>query len=322
MSESQAVRVRVKSMTWLAINVLGVTLETLDGQALPAFTAGSHIDLRLSPKLSRSYSIVGHGGMTSRYEIAVAKDAKSRGGSKHVHEVLRVGDEVQISEPRNLFALSDAKGPSVLIAGGIGITPIWAMVQHLEAVGRPWLLCYAARSRAHAAYINEIESLAARSSIGQLITHFDDAHAGAPLNLAALLATVSRDAQLYCCGPQPMLSAFESAAAPWPAAQVHLERFTVVQPAADAGEFKLVLQRSGIELMVPAARSILDVMLGAGINAQYGCMQGACGMCEVPVLDGVPEHLDHLLSDDVKQANRSMLICCSRSRTPTLTLDA
>lgn len=321
MSESRAIRVRVKSMSWLAINVLGVTIETLDRQPLPHAAAGSHIDVKLDAKLSRSYSVVGHGGSTARYEIAIAKDAKSRGGSRYIHEKLRVGDELQISEPRNLFALSESAGVSVLIAGGIGITPIWAMAQELESKGRPWQLVFAARSQAHAAYLDDIAALAASSSVGRLVTHFDDQHAGAPLDMAALLAGAPRDAQLYCCGPQAMLAAFERETAAWPAAQVHLERFTSAQPA-NPGEFKLVLSRSGLELTIPPGRSILDVLLENGINAQYGCMQGACGLCETPVLAGEPEHLDTLLSAEVKQANRTMLICCSRSKTPTLTLDA
>lgn len=321
MSESRAIRVRVKSMSWLALNVVGVVLETLDRQPLPPAPAGSHIDVKLDAKLSRSYSVVGHAGSPARYEIAIAKDAQSRGGSRHIHEKLRVGDELQISEPRNLFALSDAQSPSVLVAGGIGITPVWAMVQALESQGRPWRLYYAARSQTHAAYLDDIAGLASRSSVGQLVTHFDDQHGGAPLDMAALVAAAPQEAHLYCCGPQAMLAAFERETAARPAAQVHLERFNAAQ-TENSGAFKLLLNRSGLELTVPHGRSILDILLENGINAQYGCMQGACGLCETPVLAGEPEHLDTLLSPEVKQANRTMLICCSRSKTPTLTLDA
>lgn len=308
-------------MTWQTPAVLSVVLESMDRRPLPAAPPGAHLDLRLSPGLSRSYSIVGHQAGTHRYEIAVAKDARSRGGSRFIHEKLRVGDELAASQPRNLFALDETAPTSVLLAGGIGITPILAMARRLEALQRPWVLLYAARARAHAAYLEDIEALARGSGVGRLLTHFDDEHGGRPANLATVLALAGADAHLYCCGPQPMLAAFEAAAASWPASQVHLERFSGAGgDAADAG-FTVVLERSGLSLEVPSDRSILDVVLEAGINAPYGCMQGSCGLCETAILKGTPEHRDHLLSESTKAENRSMLICCSRSETPELVLD-
>lgn len=142
--------------------------------------------------------------------------------------------------------------------------------------------------------------------------------------MAAAVAAAPSGAHLYCCGPQPMLAAYEAATAGRPADQVHLERFAPVAPSAGDGPqaFDIVLARSGLRLTVPADRSILDVLLERGVDAQYGCMQGACGLCETAVLAGTPEHRDTLLSPEVKAANRCMLICCSRSSTPSLTLDA
>jgi len=321
MSENPSLRLRVRTINWQAPTVLSVVLESTDRSALPPAAPGAHLDLRLAPGLSRSYSIVGNQGVPHRYEIAVAKDAKSRGGSRFVHEKLRVGDELDTSWPRNLFPLDENAPLSVLLAGGIGITPIWSMVQRLEALQRPWILLYAARARAQAAYLDEIECLARATSVGRLLTHFDDEHGGRPAELASVLAQGSPGAHLYCCGPQPMLAAFETASAHWPAAQVHLERFSVAPGEASSDHFKVVLQRSRKTLDVPPDRSILDVVLDAGINAQYGCMQGSCGLCQTPVLSGTPEHRDHLLPDSVKAANQAMLICCSRSRTAELVLD-
>ncbi len=322
MTAPDSFRVRVRSITRLANQVHGVVLETLDEQPLPAADAGCHVDLQLGERLARSYSVVGHAGAATRYEIAVARDAQSRGGSRYVHDTLRVGDEIRISAPRNHFPLVESAAASVLIAGGIGITPIWSMVQRLEALGRPWLLFYAARSRRHAAYLAEIEALAARSTHGTLLPHFDDEQSGARPDLARVVDAAPADAHFYCCGPQPMLAAFEQATAARPPAQVHLERFAPVQQGLAADEFKVVLARSGQEFVVPPDRSILDVLLEHGIDAQYGCMQGACGLCEMTVLDGTPDHRDTLLSAETRAEGRSMLICCSRSLTPTLTLDA
>lgn len=314
-------RLRVKAMTWQTPQVNSVVLESLDGRPLPPARPGAHVDLRLGAGLSRSYSVVGNAGAPCRYEIAVAKDARSRGGSRYVHEQLRVGDEIEVGGPRNLFELTPGAAASVLIAGGIGITPIWAMVQELERLGRRWTLHYAARSRAHAAYLADIEALAQRSVVGRLVTHFDDEAGGTPLDVAAALAAAPADAHLYCCGPAPMLAAYERAAAGRPSGQVHLERFAPAASPPGAETFEIVLARTGGTLAVPPGKSILDVLLDHGIDAPYGCMQGVCGMCEVPVLDGTPDHRDQILPEATRASNASVIVCCSRSRTPTLTLD-
>lgn len=320
MTEHPLLPLRVKSMTWLTPAILGLVLESLDGQALPPAEPGAHLDLKLPGGLSRSYSIVGHSGSARRYEIAVAKDRHSRGGSQFIHERLRVGDTLQGSRPRNLFALHEGPAPAVLLAGGIGITPLWSMVQVLEARQQAWTLHYASRAREHAAYLEEIETLAAQSRQGHLFTHFDDAQ-GRPMDLAQIFHGLDPATHVYCCGPRPMLDAFEKLASQHPQDHVHLERFSAAADTAPRDTFKVVLQQSGRTLTVPAASSILEVLLDNGIDAPYGCMQGTCGLCETPVLAGTPDHRDRLLSADTKASGRSLLICCSRSHTPELTLD-
>lgn len=312
---------RVRAVTRLTPLVHSLVLESLDRSALPPVRPGDHIDLRLAPGLSRSYSLVGQAGRPSCYEVAVALDAHSRGGSRHVHEKLRVGDEIEITGPRNLFELKTDVAHSVLIAGGIGVTPIWSMVQELERLGQAWTLVLAARSRGHAAYLEDIEALASRSKTGRLITHFDDEAGGVPLDIAAVLADAPKDAHLYCCGPSPMLDAYERAASGWPAGHVHLERFAGAEPeqAAAAEAFELVLARTGRTVTIPADKTILDVLLDEGVDAPYGCMQGVCGMCEVPVLEGTPDHRDMILGEDDQK--KKMIICCSRSKTASLTID-
>jgi tetrachlorobenzoquinone reductase len=320
---SAIARLRVRSITRQTPTVLSIVLESLDHEPLPAIHPGDHIDLRMSPTLVRSYSLVGNAGSASRYEIAVALDPQSRGGSRHVHEKMRVGDEVDIAGPRKLFELRQEASHSFLIAGGIGITPIWSMVQALESLARPWTLCYAARSRSHAAYLEDIEALGARSQVGRLILHFDDQKGGMPLDIPAVLALAPVDAHLYCCGPAPMLAAYERATANRPADHVHLERFASGQARqpSETQSFELVLVRAGKTLQIPADRSILDVMLDNGIDAPYGCMQGVCGMCEVSVLEGIPDHRDSILTEDARQSNARIIVCCSRSMTRSLTID-
>jgi ferredoxin-NADP reductase len=311
---------RVKSITWETKNIHSIVLESLDEQALPAFSAGAHIDLTLKPNLSRSYSLIGDGGNSSCYVIAVAKDENSRGGSRYVHESLRVGDPVQVSQPRNNFPLIDTTSLSVLIAGGIGITPLWSMVQRLEALGRRWILHYFARARTNAAFLKDIEKLAQQSKTGKLIVHFDGGTNGKENNLSTFESIFVPEAHLYCCGPRSMLAAFEQATKLLPADHVHLEYFGTPENKTNVG-FKVILAKSACEFEIPAHKSILDVLLDNDINVQYGCMQGSCGMCELGVLAGEPEHHDNILSADARASNSTMLICCSRSNSLSLTLD-
>lgn len=321
MSDSCLIDVRVKSMTWQAQTVVSLVLETLDGCDLPGADAGAHIDVKLDGRLSRSYSIVRCDGAPRRYEIAVAKDAASRGGSRHIHETVRVGQVLQISAPRNLFPIEPDAQLSVLIAGGIGITPIWSMVRQFEALGRAWILHYAARDRRHAAYLEEIERFAASSGHGRFHTYFDNEPDSRRMDVAQVIRETPAQAHVYCCGPKSMLDAFEQAAAVLPANQVHLERFAPARPEEGNREFTVTLARSGQSFRIPEDRSILDVLLENGVDVPFGCMQGACGMCEVRVLDGTPHHLDLLLSAEERAQRQCMLICRSRSATEVLTLD-
>lgn len=192
----------------------------------------------------------------------------------------------------------------------------------ISVVGRtPWELHFAARSRRDAAYLGRIESLAQRSCCGQLVTHFDDENQGVPPDLGAIVTAAPPGTHFYCCGPQGMLKAYEKATASVPPDLVHLERFAAEAPTGAAATFQVQLARSGMQLTIPPDRTILDVLLEHGINAPYGCMQGSCGMCETAVIDGTPAHGDMLLSDEEKAKNDKLLICCSRSLSPVLTLD-
>jgi vanillate O-demethylase ferredoxin subunit len=273
--------------------------------------------------LVRSYSLHNAPGEQHRYCVAVNRDAASRGGSRWVHEQLRAGQVLEVSQPLNHFGLHDGPAPAVLIAGGIGITPLLAMARRCVAERRQWQLVHAVRSRAHAAFAGTLAELA-QAGRAAVRWHFDD-EAGGVLDVAAIVAAAPRDAHLYCCGPAPMLKAFEAACAGRPREQVHVEYFGApadTSPAAQrVGGFVVNLRKTGRSVPVAAGQSILQALLAAGLTPLYSCGEGICGTCEVKVLGGVPEHRDFVLSAQEQEANDRMMICCSGARTPALDVD-
>lgn len=308
-------------MRALADGALGVELQSTSSALLPTFSAGAHIELQLAAGLRRCYSLLNAQEERHRYVVGVHRVPQSRGGSLFIHDELRVGHLLLASPPRNSFPLVEDAPVTVLIAGGIGVTPIWCMVQRLEALGRPWRLYYAARTRAEAPLLDRLEKLAAASACGQLVLNFDREQGGTQWRIEELVAQQDRSAHLYCCGPAPMLAAFEAATCDWPAAQVHMERFSASAPADRAGAFKVKLTRSGRMIEVTEGQSILDAVLAAGVDAPYSCMEGVCGTCETRVLAGMPEHRCAVLSAAERAEGRSMMICCSRSHGGDLELD-
>jgi tetrachlorobenzoquinone reductase len=319
MAES-TIEVRVKRISYEADNINSYELTSPTGGDLVPFTAGGHIDLHLSNGMIRCYSLVNDQRERHRYVIAVNKDPAGRGGSRFVHDNLRVGDIVRVSRPRNNFALCEEVEHSVLIAGGIGITPLLSMARRLESLGRSCELFYVARTRPAAAFLGELVAL---GSNGHLRLHidFDDERSGRLFDLPALVKNAPAQAHLYCCGPQPMLEAFEAATADRPAGHVHVEYFQGRQaPATEVG-FEVRLARSNRTIAVEAGRTILDALLDAGIAANHACTEGVCGTCETRVLDGIPDHRDQFLNKEEQAANKTIMICCSGARSRTLVLD-
>jgi vanillate O-demethylase ferredoxin subunit len=310
---------RIHAVTWEAEDVHTVELRPPQGGELPPFTAGAHIDLHLANGLGRSYSLVNSEGERHRYVIAVQKDRASRGGSRFVHDRLHVGDIVPVSPPRNNFALVEDAKDILLIAGGIGVTPLWCMIQRLEQLQRPWSLVYCVRTHAVAAFLEPLEALARRGA--RVRFNFDGEPGGQMLDIAALVAATPLDTHLYCCGPLPMLDAFELATAERPREMVHVEYFTPKAAPALEGGFTVHLQRSNLTLRVPPGRTILETVLEAGVAAACSCLEGVCGTCETAVIEGVPEHRDSYLTEDEHAANRTMMICCSGSKGDRLVLD-
>ncbi len=312
--------VRVKSVTWEAPGILAYEFRSPEDGPLPPFTAGAHIDLHLSSGIVRSYSLLNAQTERHRYVIAVQKDRASRGGSLWVHDKLGPGDLIKISPPRNNFALAEDAPQSILIAGGIGITPILGMVRQLNAMRRPWRLHYCTRTRAGTPFIEELEALAANDP-GEVRFNFDEEPGGAMLDLGAVVADAPANAHLYCCGPLPMLAAFEAATANLPREQVHVEYFTAKEAPATDGGFTVVLVKSKLEVKVRAGQSILNAIFQAGIDHPSSCLEGICGACETAVVEGIPDHRDLVLTESEQKANRTMMICCSGCKGDRLVLD-
>lgn len=281
-------------------------------------TPGAHIDLELPDGLVRQYSLLTHlAEQPHRLVIAVKRDDLGRGGSRQLCDAVAPGARLAIGAPRNHFVLHADDAPTVLFAGGIGITPIWSMVQALRQRATPWTLHYAARSRADALLL---ERLAGDPDVH---LHFDDACSGQPLDIAHFVRQAPPNAHLYCCGPAPMLDAFEAACAARAPSQVHLERFSAVVPAAPAASTACVLRlaRAGLELQLEAGQSILETLRKAGLEVASSCEQGICGACETTVLEGEIDHRDSILSPAERSAGNVMMVCCSRGKGERLVLD-
>ena len=312
---------RVHAIAQEALRVKSFDLRPLSDAPLPSFTAGAHIDLLLPGGLSRSYSLVNSPKERDRYVVAVSRDERSRGGSEFMHQRLHVGDILEIHPPRNLFELEEGAEHSVLIAGGIGITPIYSMVRRLNELGRSWHLLYCARSPEQAALLPALTRLADGES-RRLDLRFNEEPDYVQPDLAQLVAQAPPGAHFYCCGPASLMQDFEKATSAIPGQRVHTESFTPVSTSGgELGGFTLVLAHSGVELQVPPGQTILKAVREAGIDTPSLCEEGTCGSCEVPVLDGIPLHRDHVLSPEDKEAGTAILICCSGSKSERLTLD-
>jgi len=316
----QTLEAFVHTLRYEAQDTISVELRPVTAAEFPAFEPGSHIDLHLPNGMQRSYSLCNSADERHRYVVAVLKDRASRGGSRCVHEQLRIGMRLAISPPRNNFPLQETADHSVLIAGGIGITPLLCMARRLRNLGRSFELMYFARSRASAAFLEELAALEV-----PLHTHFDDVQGGPP-DLKALLAArpPSAGLHLYACGPAPMLDAFERTAAELGHRNAHVERFAAVEhkPAENArSTFAVELARSGRRITVQPGQSILDALLAAGVEVDHSCCEGVCGTCETRVIAGELDHRDSILSANERASNKVMMVCVSGCKSESLTLD-
>lgn len=304
-----------------AEGIYSFELAPAEGSMLPAFSAGSHIDVHLPNSLLRQYSLCNHPEERHRYLLGVLLDPASRGGSQAMHEQVHEGSRLRISEPRNLFPLAHVAGYSVLFAGGIGITPILCMAERLARIGAPFELHYCGRSAGGMAFVEYIR----RSAFADCVhVHVDDGEDDQRLDSARVLSAPTSDRHLYVCGPNGFMEHVLSTARTqgWAEAQLHREYFAgAAVPASEAGGFEVQLASSGRCLQVPAHRSVAQVLLEAGIDIPLSCEQGICGTCITRVLEGEPEHRDMFLTDAERARNDQFTPCCSRARSARLVLD-
>jgi ferredoxin-NADP reductase len=314
----------VRQATWEADGVMSLCLVDPDGRELAPWEPGAHLDLLLTSGLVRQYSLCGDPANRYSYTIAVLREPYGRGGSKEVHDTALVGKLVTVRGPRNHFELVPAKR-YLFLAGGIGITPIRAMVEDVARRGDDWRLVYGGRSRGSMAFLSDL------ARFGEERVQVVPQDEKGMLDLDAALSEAEPDTVVYCCGPEGLIRAVEARCAMVPSRDLHVERFgatgavkrTSAPVAEEAGEqsFEVELRRTRATMTVPPDRTILEVVREAVPEAMSSCEEGFCGTCETTVLEGVPEHHDTILSPAEREKGKTMMICVGRSKTPRLVLD-
>jgi ferredoxin-NADP reductase len=317
-------RLRIRSITWLADDINGYELVDPNGHDLPRFSAGAHIGVRVGPADSagiwRDYSLWNDPAERRRYCIAVLREKEGQ-GSQHLHERARAGDTVEVSLPRNHFPLAEGSERHLLLAGGIGITPLMAMLAELRRRRADFVLHYCARAPEKTAFRDELDLLAA---MGRVVFHYDGGDPAKGLDIAALLREPQPGTHLYYCGPAGMMEAAAAAAAHWPAGTVHCEYFKgpgAAPPArfADDRAFTVRLARTGREYEVRPGETILDVLRHHGVDTRSSCELGYCAACMTRYIAGEPDHRDPILGETARKTH--LLICCSRATSDVLELD-
>ncbi|MFK8018784.1 MAG: 2Fe-2S iron-sulfur cluster-binding protein [Pseudomonadales bacterium] len=311
----------VASRTEETKDIASLELVSASGKDLPSFTAGSHIDVQVPGGPVRQYSLCNDPRECSRYVLGVLRDPSSRGGSAGIHDRVREGGLLEISEPRNHFSLDESAQHSMLLAGGIGITPLLSMAQRLSALGHSFEMHYCTRSEANTAFMAQI---AESPFAARVQHHFDDGAQEQLLNIPELFAVPKEGVHVYVCGPGGFMDAVLDTArgAGWQDAQLHSEFFSAEIGVEDGdSDFQLVLAKSGKTVTVGANETVVHALAAAGIEVPVSCEQGVCGTCLTKVLDGEPDHRDMYLTPGEQLANDQFLPCCSRSKTPTLIVE-
>lgn len=315
MSGFTDLRLTVGRRRAVALDVVELELRAVDGGNLPEWQPGAHIDVAAGAGIVRQYSLCGDPGDRTSYRIAVLRRPRGRGGSVWLHERLHEGDQLTVSRPRNHFPLEP--GPRYLfLAGGIGITPLLPMIRRVSGEGADWSLHYGGRTRASMAYAEELRAVGA--SRVRLVP-FDESGL---IDLDSVFGDVAPETSLYCCGPEPLIAAAEQECARR-GMRLRTERFSPKEPDSSKVDspFTVRIASTGMELTVPAGRSIVDTLTRAGVDVLTSCEEGTCGTCETAVLDGRPDHRDSVLTEEEQSAGDRILPCVSRSLTRQLVLD-
>lgn len=315
------INVKVEKVTQEAEGIRSFVLAKKGIFNFPPYTPGAHIDVHCGEGIIRQYSLCGDPADRRHLMIAVRQVDPSRGGSDLMHKVVTKGDRLEIGAPRNNFPLDEAAAHSVLLAAGIGITPIIAMADRLHALGRSFALHYFSRATEHTAFRNRLSE---GGYADKVIFHEGLDIRATGQTLDDILAAPAADGRVYMCGPGPFMDRAETAAqAHWPVDTINLERFAA-KPAlsgAPTKPFTVELAQRGITLEVGANETILDVLEAHEIDAAFSCEQGVCGTCVTDVLAGTPEHRDSFLSPKQRRSGKMMCLCVSRASNAKLILD-
>jgi ferredoxin-NADP reductase len=322
-SDADTLGLLVRQVRYEGRGINSYELVDPDGASLPAFTAGAHIDIHLKGGVIRQYSLSNASRERHRYVIAVLRDDSGRGGSKALHDQLRAGDVVRVSHPRNNFRLVNDARRVVLIAGGIGVTPLKAMAHELEDAGVDYEMHYCARDARCAAFADEFEPMIAS---GRLQFHFDGGDPAAGLDIRGLLTEPHEGEHVYYCGPGGFMKACADAAQHWPMGTVHFEHFKAPERSRDEmaandslDTFTVRIASTGQEIEVSKDVSIADALILAGVPMETSCCAGLCGTCKVRYLEGEVEHNDCILSDEEKVDH--LTACVSRATSKVIVLD-
>jgi len=309
---SSRLTVRVSRIAPIGLDTRLFELAALGAEPLPAVAPGAHIDVHLAEGVVRQYSVLTPLSAPTSYVIAVQRESAGRGGSRRLHDECRVGSTIQIGGPRNNFALNEAAPDTLLLAGGIGITPILGMLERLRELDRKVHLHYFSRSPERALFRDRLEQRA------DCTIHYPAAERP---TLRSVVQGADAECELYCCGPASMLQEFAAATKSRPPHRLHLERFSLLPIEEPSGEFTVVLVKSRTEVRVRDGETILGVLRAACIDVAYSCEEGVCGACEVRYLAGVPLHRDAVRTAAEHERLSTVMICCARSRSKRLTLD-
>lgn len=306
----------VQRITQEASTIRSFELVPVDHRHLVSFLVGSHLSVHVPNYGIRQYSLLRPAADLRSFRIAVLHERAGRGGSRYLHEVVDVGDRLHCEAPRITFPLNLDADEYDLIAGGIGITAILPMAEALRDAGKRFRLTYLARSNRDAAFVRDVEQLVGP---GKVRIHYSD-DAGL-FDLYSIVNPEYVGASIYCCGPRPLSDAIRKLTKYWPVGAVNFEHFSAQGPDPSGKAFRIVLAESGREILVPSDKTILNVLTENGFDLASMCEQGVCGSCLVPVIDGMPDHRDNVLSDAEKAANSVIAICCSRAKGERLVLD-
>lgn len=318
--DENTLRVRVLARRKESLQIDSFELGAADAGELPAFDAGAHIDVYLPNGLVRQYSLCNRPDQQDVYRIAVLCDIGGRGGSKAMHETIFPGDVIRIGLPRNAFRLHPGKHHRTLLAGGVGITPLLSMAHALHQRGSPFDLHYFARSRSHAAFVNELRGA---PFAGSVEFHFDDERSSRAPAIAQIMGRVAAGTHLYACGPAGLLTRLQELATQHGHRpdHFHFENFSPAPPVRGEAEFEVRLVRSGRSVRVGSNETVVAAVARAGVDIPVSCEQGICGTCLTAVLDGLPDHRDQYLTEAEHRRNDRFTPCCSRASSACLVLD-